>query len=560
MTRRMQRTGGRILVDQLEIHGVKHAFCVPGESYLEVLDALRDSRIALTVCRQEGGAAMMAEAAGKLTGVPGVCLVTRSPGATNASPGLHIAMHDSTPMVLLIGQVERNALGREAFQELDYRAFFNSAVKWVAEIDDARRIPELISRAFHVATSGRSGPVVVSLPEDMLRDKVDVEDARPYLMSDAAPGAEGLAGLRQLLASSERPLVIAGGSGWDARAVDDLVEFAERQQLPVAVSFRRQMLFPASHPHFVGDIGVGANPMLINYAREADLVLLLGGRLSELPSQNYTLLKIPSPDQTLVHVYPAAEEIGRLYRPDLAFIMSPRHFLRSARLMPPISHDRKLHVAAGRRLFESWNDAPAPAPGTFNLAEAVRSLRTMVRDDSIVCNGAGNYSAWVHRFHRYERFGTQLAPTSGSMGYGVPAAVAAKRIHPDKTVIAFAGDGCFLMNGQEFATAVQYKLPIVVVIADNGMYGTIRMHQEREYPGRVVATDLHNPDFVGYAECFGGYGERVERTGDFAPALARAIASGKPAILHCMLDPQAITPNATLDQIRSSRPMAGEAD
>jgi acetolactate synthase-1/2/3 large subunit len=560
MTQRMQRTGGRILVDQLEIHGVKHAFCVPGESYLEVLDALRDSRIALTVCRQEGGAAMMAEAAGKLTGVPGVCLVTRSPGATNASPGLHIAMHDSTPMVLLVGQVERNALGREAFQELDYRAFFGSAVKWVTEIDDARRIPELISRAFHVATLGRSGPVVVSLPEDMLRDKVEVQDARPYLMPDAAPGAEGLAGLRQLLTSSERPLVIAGGSGWDARAVDDLVEFAERQQLAVAVSFRRQMLFPASHPHFVGDIGVGANPLLINYARDADLVLLLGGRLSELPSQNYTLLKIPSPDQSLVHVYPAAEEIGRLYRPDLAFIMSPRHFLRSARLMPPISHDRKLHVAAGRRLFESWNGAPAPAPGTFNLAEAVRSLRTMVADDSIVCNGAGNYSAWVHRFHRYERFGTQLAPTSGSMGYGVPAAVAAKRIHPDKTVIAFAGDGCFLMNGQEFATAVQYKLPIVVVIADNGMYGTIRMHQEREFPGRVVATDLRNPDFVGYAECFGGYGERVERTGDFAPALARAIASGKPAILHCMLDPQAITPNATLDQIRSSRPMAGEAD
>jgi acetolactate synthase I/II/III large subunit len=560
MTQWMQRTGGRILVEQLEIHGVKHAFCVPGESYLEMLDALRDSSIALTVCRHEGGAAMMAEAAGKLTGVPGICLVTRAPGATNASPGLHIAMHDSTPMILLVGQVERGALGREAFQELDYRAFFSGAVKWATEIDDARRIPELISRAFHVATSGRAGPVVVSLPEDMLKDTVEVDDARPYLQPGAAPGAEELRGLRQLLSFSERPLVIAGGSGWDARAVDDLVEFAERQQLPVAVSFRRQMLFPASHPHFVGDIGVGANPALIDYVRGADLVLLLGGRLSELPSQNYTLLKIPAPDQTLVHVYPAPDEIGRLYRPDLAFIMAPRHFLRTARLMPSVSHDRRLRVAEGRRLFQSWNEAPAHAPGTFNLAEAVGSLRTIVADDSIVCNGAGNYSAWVHRFHRYERYGTQLAPTSGSMGYGVPAAVAAKRIQPDKTVIAFAGDGCFLMNGQEFATAVQYKLPIVVVIADNGMYGTIRMHQEREYPGRVVATDLRNPDFVGYAECFGGYGERVERTADFAPALARAIASAKPAILHCIVDPQAITPDATLDQIRSSRAAAGAAD
>jgi acetolactate synthase-1/2/3 large subunit len=544
------RTGGRILVDQLESHGIKHAFCVPGESYLEVLDALRDSKIALTVCRQEGGAAMMAEAAGKLTGLPGVCLVTRGPGATNASPGLHIAMQDSTPMVLLVGQVARSSLGREAFQEIDYGAFFGSIVKWVTQIEDAGRIPELISRAFHIATSGRPGPVVVSLPEDMLRDKAQVSDARPYLMPDAAPAAAALAGLQQLLAASERPLVIAGGSGWDAASVDDLVQLAEQQQLPVAVSFRRQMLFPASHPNFVGDLGVGANQSLVAYVSEADLVLLIGGRLSEVPSQNYTLLKIPSPDQTFIHVHPGAEEIGRLYRPDLAFTLSPRHFLRATRALPPAAKRRERYVAAGRQLFESWNRVPAEVPGEFNLAEALRSLRAVVPEDTIVCNGAGNYASWVHRFHRYERFGTQLAPTSGSMGYGVPAAVAAKRIYPEKTVIAFAGDGCFLMNGQEFATAVQYELPIVVVIADNGMYGTIRMHQEREYPGRVVGTQLRNPDFVGYAQCFGGYGERVERTRDFAPALVRAIASGKPAILHCLMDPQAITPDATLDQIR----------
>src|SRR5579871_1054403 len=549
-----QRTGGRILVDQLEVHGVEQAFCVPGESYLAVLDALRDSRIKLMVCRQEGGAAMMAEAVGKLTGRPAVCLVTRGPGATNASPGVHIAMQDSTPMVLLVGQVARGFLGRDAFQELDYRAFFGGMVKWVTQIEDASRIPELISHAFHVAVSGRCGPVVVSLPEDMLADSVDVADARPYLPLEAAPSAEALLSLQHRLASSERPLIIAGGSAWDAQAAADLQLFAERQQLPVAVSFRRQMLFPSSHSHFVGDLGVGANPALIAYAREADLVLLVGDRLSELPSQGYTLLKIPSPDQVLIHVYPGAEEIGRLYRPDLAFVMSPHDFLSSACQLQQCAKDRTSHLAAGRRSFEDWSGKVPPSPGTFNLAEAIRSLCAMVPRDAIICNGAGNYSAWVHRFYRYERFGTQLAPTSGSMGYGVPAAIAAKRTHPEKTVIAFAGDGCFLMNGQEFATAVQYELPIVVIIIDNGMYGTIRMHQEREYPGRVVGTDLRNPDFAAYARCFGGHGERVERTEEFVPALARTFASGKPGILHCILDPQAITPNLTLDQIRSSRP------
>jgi acetolactate synthase-1/2/3 large subunit len=401
--------------------------------------------------------------------------------------------------------------------------------------------------------------VVISLPEDMLKDEVDVKEpadpseARPDVAPDAAPTTQALADLQQLLADSERPVVIAGGSGWDAGAVDDLVELAEQQQLPVAVSFRRQMLFPASHPHFIGDLGVGANPSLVAYIREADLVLLIGGRLSDVPSQHYTLLKIPTPDQTFIHVHPGAEEIGRLYRPDLAFVLSPRHFLRATRDLAPAARGREHHLAVGRQLFASWTGLPAKVPGEFNLAEAIRSLHEVVPEDTIVCNGAGNYASWVHRFYRYERFGTQLAPTSGSMGYGVPAAVAAKRIYPEKTVIAFAGDGCFLMNGQEFATAVQYELPIAVIVVDNGMYGTIRMHQEREYPGRVVATQLRNPDFVGYAHCFGGYGERVERTRDFAPALARAIASGKPAILHCMMDPQAITPSITLDEIRTSQ-------
>jgi len=548
-----QRTGARVLVDQLELHGVEQAFCVPGESYLAVLDALRDSRIELTVCRQEGGAAMMAEAAGKLTGRPAVCLVTRGPGATNASPGVHIAMHDSTPMVLLVGQAARGVLGREAFQEIDYRTFFGGVAKYVTQIEDARRIPELISHALHVTVSGRCGPAVVSLPEDMLSDSVEVADARPYRGPEAAPCAAALLSLQHRLASSERPLLIAGGSGWDPQSAADLRAFAERQQLPVAVSFRRQMLFPANHPHFMGDLGVGASPALIAYVQQTDLVLLVGARLSELPSQRYQLLKIPSPDQVLIHVYPAAEEIGRLYRPDLAFVMSPRDFLSAACRLPPGARDRTQLLAAGRRDFEDWSDTVPVSPGTFNPAEAIRSLCATVPRDAIICNGAGNYSAWVQRFYRYERFGTQLAPTSGSMGYGVPAAVAAKRMFPDKTVIAFAGDGCFLMNGQEFATAVQYELPIVVVIIDNGMYGTIRMHQEREFPGRVIGTDLRNPDFAAYARCFGGHGERVERTCEFVPALERARASGKPAILHCILDPQAITPNTTLDQIRSSR-------
>lgn len=553
------RTGGRILVDQLELHGVKHAFCVPGESYLEVLDALRDSSIALTVCRQEGGAAMMADAVGKLTGTPGICLVTRGPGATNACPGLHIAMHDSTPLILLVGQAERGALGREAFQEIDYRTF-GGLVKWVTQIEDAARIPELISRAFHTAVSGRPGPVVVALPEDMLTDSVDVPDARPYLIPDAAPAPEALAQLQQMLAVSERPLLIAGGSGWDASAAEDLLQFVQRQALAVAVSFRRQMLFPARDPQFVGDIGVGPNPKLIAYAREADLVLLLGGRLSELPSQHYTLLSIPTPKQPMVHVHPGAEEIGSLYRPDLAFVMSPKHFLRAACALPKGTKDRGRHLAQGRELFEEWSGASVKSPGAFDLTAVVRSLRTLVPNDAIICNGAGNYSAWVHRFHRYEAFGTQLAPTSGSMGYGVPAAVAAQRMHPERAVVAFAGDGCFLMNGQEFATAVQYDLPIVVVVVDNGMYGTIRMHQEREYPGRVVATDLRNPDFASYARAFGGYGERVERTEDFAAAFGRARASGKPAILHCIADPQAITPNMTLSQIKAGRSTAAVTD
>ncbi|WP_309083961.1 thiamine pyrophosphate-binding protein [Chelativorans sp.] len=547
----LARTGGQILVDQLVVHGVSDSFCVPGESYLAVLDALHDAPIRLTVCRQEGGAAMMAEAQGKLTGRPGICFVTRGPGATNASAGVHVAMQDSTPMILFIGQVERGFLGREAFQEIDYSAFFGPIAKWATQIDDPARIPEVVSRAFHVATSGRPGPVVIGLPEDVLSKQAAIADARAYHVAEAAPSAEDIGRLLELLDSAERPLVIAGGARWDQDAVDRLVSFSDRFQLPVAVSFRRQGLFPSTHRNFVGDLSVGANPKLVAYARRSDLILLVGGRLSELPSQNYTLLGVPDPGRILVHVHPGAEELGRVYRPDLGLPVSPIGFMKAVSGLEPNRALSRAHVVAeGRELFEAWTNRAKPVPGEFNLGEAVCQLRDVLPEDAIVCNGAGNYATWVHRYHRYRRFDGQLAPTSGSMGYGVPAAIAAKRLHPDRVVVAFAGDGCFMMHGQEFATAVQHNLPIIVVIADNGMYGTIRMHQEREFPGRVTGTSLTNPNFAAYARIFGGYGERVERTQDFLPAFERALESGLPSIIHCIVHPEALTPERSLSQIR----------
>lgn len=546
------RTGGQVLIDQLVVHGTTHAFCVPGESYLAALDALYGSSIELTVCRQEGGAAMMAEAHGKLTGRPGICFVTRGPGATNASAGVHVARQDSTPLILFIGQVERRARGREAFQEVDYRTMFGDLAKWVTEIDDAHRIPEIVSRAFHTATSGRPGPVVIALPEDMLTEVVVVADARRFSVPDPVPAPNEIDRFATLLAEACRPVVIAGGGRWNQAAVDLLVGFAERFGLPVATSFRRQSLFPSSHPNYIGDIGVGANPQLISFIEAADFVLLLGGRLSELPSQGYTLLQIPTPTQRLVHVYPGVEELGRVYQADLGLAVSPTAFLTSVARLPPVeaSRKRRQELAAMRNSYVAWSTPPATAPGRFNLSEALHRLQDRMPAEAVIANGAGNYAAWVHRFCQFERFGTQLAPTSGTMGYGLPAGVAAARADPSRPSIVIAGDGCFLMHGQEFATAVQYSLPILVIIVDNGMYGTIRMHQEREYPGRVIATDLRNPDFAAYAIAYGGHGERVERTEDFMPAVERALASAKPAIVHCLTDPQAITPSRTLDAIR----------
>ena len=547
------RTGGQILVDQLLVHGVDHLFCVPGESYLAVLDALHDAAIAVTVCRQEGGAAMMAEAHGKLTGRPGICFVTRGPGATNASPGLHVAAQDSTPMILFVGQVARGAREREAFQELDYRAAFGSIAKWATEIDDPARIPELISRAFHVATSGRPGPVVVALPEDMLTQDASVADALPFQPVETHPALAQTAELQKLLWAAERPLAILGGSRWSEAAVTRFARFAERFALPVVCSWRRQMLFPADHPSYAGDLGLGVNPALLERVKESDLLLLLGGRLSEIPSQGYTLLDIPSPRQRLVHVHPGAEELGRVYRPHLAINASPIAFSAALEgLQPPGRLPWAEGTAEAHADYLAWSDpAFVTHPGALQMGAVMAHLRSVLPPDAILCNGAGNFASWLHRFWPFRRYGAQLAPTSGSMGYGVPAAVAAKRVHPERTVVVVAGDGDFLMNGQEFATAVQYDLPIVAIVIDNGMYGTIRMHQERQYPGRVSATALRNPDFAAYARAFGGHGERVERTDEFGPALERALDSGKPAILHCLLDPEAITPATTLSAIRA---------
>lgn len=553
MTAPAPRTGGQLIVDCLAAQGVTDVFCVPGESYLAVLDALHDAEIRVTVCRQEGGATMMADAVGRLTGRPGIAMVTRGPGATNASPGIHIAEHDSTPLVLFVGQIERGVKGRGAWQELDYKAVFGSMAKWAVEIDDVSRIPEILSRAFHVAMQGRPGPVVIALPEDMLLETTAAVAGPRVDPAEIWPGLTQMADLQKRLWAAKRPVLVLGGGGWSEQACTRVRRFAERFDLPVATSFRRAMLFPADHPNYAGEIGLGPNPKLKARIAEADLVIVAGGRMAEVPSQGYTLFEIPVPRQTLVHVHADAEELGRVYQPALAINATPGAFAAALETVQPPQHIPWLDATRrAREDYLAWTEQPARIPGAFQYGEVMAWLRNRLPEDAIVTNGAGNYAIWVGRYMRFRRFGTQLAPVSGSMGYGLPAAVGAKRRFPERTVVCFAGDGCFLMNGQEFATAVQYGLPIIVVVVDNGMYGTIRMHQEREYPGRVSATALRNPDFAAYATAFGGHGERVERTEDFAPAFERALASGKPAILHCLVDPEAITPATTLTAIREA--------
>ncbi|MGE5616373.1 MAG: thiamine pyrophosphate-binding protein [Bacillota bacterium] len=549
------RNCGRILVDQLVAHGADLAFTVPGESFLPVLDGLYDvqDRLKLVVCRHEAGAANMAEACGKLTNRPGICIVTRGPGAAHAAVGVHTAFQDSTPMILLVGDVGADFRGREAFQEVDFAAMFAPLAKWAARIDDAARIPEFMARAFQVATSGRRGPVVLALPEDMLSEEAAVADARHFTPSEPHPGADDMERMHKLLAAAQRPLVILGGSGWTREACNDIQRFVEANALPCACAFRFQDLFDNRHPQYVGDVGIGINPVLAERIRMADLLLVVGARLGEMTTGGYTLLDVPVPRQRLVHVHPGAEEIGRVYQPELGILSAMAPFARAAAALAPIASPAwAASPGEARADFMAWT-ARREMPGRVQMWDVVDWLDKNMPEDTIYTNGAGNFSVWLHRFHRYTGWRTQLAPTSGAMGYGVPAAIAAKLVRPERHVVCFAGDGDFLMTGQELATAVQYDAPAIFIVVNNGMYGTIRMHQERHYPGRVIGTDLVNPHFAAYARSFGAVGEIVEDSLQFAPAMERALAIRKPAVIELRIDPQAITPSTTLDAVRAGK-------
>ncbi len=548
------RTGGQILVDQLRIHGADTIFCVPGESYLATLDALYDARddIKVVICRQEGGAANMADAYGKLTGRPGIVFATRGPGAANASLGIHTAHQDSTPVILLLGQVGRAMMERDAFQEVEFRQMYAPLSKWVAQIDDPARIPEMVSRAFHVATSGRPGPVVLALPEDMQKEQAAANDAARYTEIQAAPSPGNLARLKTMLDKAERPFVILGGSGWTESACEDFRTFAETWHLPVGAAFRRQDLFDNTHPNYAGDIGLGINPSLGRRLQDTDLLIVVGAQMTEIITDGYQRFSIPCLNQKFVHIAAGQDDLARVYEPTLAIHSGMVNFASAVAALAP----------SGTPVWDDWtrsanadhmeNIALPSMKGGVDMGAIVKWLADTLPDDAIIANGAGNYTNWVHRFYPYRRLGTQLAPQSGAMGYGVPAAVAAKIVRPERTVVSFNGDGCFLMCGQEIATARQYDLPIVFIVVNNGTYGTIRMHQERFYPGRVIGTDLVNPDFAALARSYGLDGQTVERTEDFAAAFDRAQASGGPALIELKIEQDQISPRATLSGLRGA--------
>jgi len=548
-----QRHGGRAIVDQLRTLGCRRAFLVPGESFLTILDALHDTpEIETVVCRQEGGAAMMAEAHGKLTGEPGVLMVSRGPGSTNASAGVHIAQQDSTPLVVLVGQVPLSMQGREAFQEMDLVQFFSPLAKWVTQVADADRLPEYLAQAWQRAVSGRPGPVVLILPEDVLSRSTPAATVPRTSKASSHCTEHQLDEAITHIESARRPLVLLGGPGWSQQTADQLQRFARQFHLPVAATFRCQDYFDNRHPCYAGDVGLGINPLLAERVRSADVILAIGTRLGEATTSGYELLVPPVPQQKLIHVYPQAEELGRVYRAALAIHADSASFVA-------LLAQRSLKVGDGwaeicseaRDEYETWCQ-PQPTPGACRLEAVVSHLSEVLPDNAIVTNGAGNYATWVHRYYRYPLYGTQLAPRCGSMGYGVPAAVAAKLEHPDGPVICFAGDGCYMMHGQELATAVQYGANIVVIVANNGMYGTIRMHQERHFPGRVSATDLTNPDFVALAESYGALGLHVETDAAFPPALQQALQCGRPALIELTIDPDALTTRQTLSQVREN--------
>ncbi len=545
--------GGRILVDQLRANGVDTVYCVPGESYLAALDGLYDrSDIRTVVCRQEGGAAMMAEAHGKLTGRPGICFVTRGPGATNAAIGVHIARQDSTPMILFVGLPATGVADREAFQEFDLTTTFGALGKWAGVINDADRIPEYVNRAFNAALSGRPGPVVIGLPEDVLSRTGNVKptgEARPAYPS---PRAADMAVLAERLFEANRPLAIIGGPGWSTAVKSRLEAFASRFDLPVGVAFRYQDYFDNTHPSYVGHIGIGLAPTLCERIEKADLLLVLGARLGEITTQGYRVPERNDPSQYLVHVHPSADELGSVYQANLPICATAETFTAAlADLKPREAPDWALWRTSAREDYEALLE-PKTTPGAVKLETIMQQMSDMLPEGAIITNGAGNYTAWIHRYRQFTSYRSHLGSTAGAMGYGVPAAIAAKHLHPERTVVAFAGDGCFLMNGQEMATAAQYGLPIIIVVINNAMYGTIRMHQERAYPDRVMATSLMNPDFAAMAQSFGGHGEVVERTADFEPAFERALHADRFTLIEVRTDPNALTPVASLEEIRDA--------
>jgi acetolactate synthase-1/2/3 large subunit len=547
-----KRTGGQILVDQLKIQGCDRIFTVPGESFLAVLDALHDApEIDLVVCRQEGGVSYMADADGKMTGKPGVAFVTRGPGATNASAGVHVAFQDSTPMILFVGDLDRADKDREGFQEIDLAAFFGPVAKWAARIDDARRIPEYVARAWRVATAGRPGPVVLALPEDMLRDEVETVD-RPKIAPIAEPACAGALGaMFDLLKDATNPVAIIGGAGWDRDAAHHFATFAFRYGIPTAAAFRRQDAISNECGVYAGQLGYGPNPKLQQRIREADLLLVVGARLGEATTDGYKLIDPNHPDQLLVHVHPDPNELGRVFTADLPICADMGEFAE----MVADWHDPDLvRFHTGEEAHREWIEWSEPKPRegvALDLGPCVKAMREALPANTIICNGAGNFSGWWHRYWHYGPMPTQLAPTSGTMGYGLPAAVAAALRFKDRPVVCVAGDGDFLMNGQELATAAQYGADLLVVLVDNSAYGTIRMHQERDYPSRVSATELNNPDFVKLAEAYGGWAERVETTEQFAPALARSLERGGIRLLHCVTDVEVISNQTTIAALQA---------
>jgi acetolactate synthase-1/2/3 large subunit len=552
------RSGGQLIVDALEVHGVELIFGVPGESYLPVLDALHDSPIRFIINRQEGGAAFMADAYGKLTGKPGICFVTRGPGATNASIGVHTAHQDSTAMILFIGQVGNDFVEREAFQEIDYRRMFGPMAKWVAQIDRADRIPEYIAHAFQVATSGRPGPVVLALPEDCLSAMAQVADTLAYTEVQASPSIAQTQRMREILAQAKRPFVLLGGSGWNDEACAQIAHFAEANHLPIGCAFRFQDLIPNTHPNYVGDVGIGINPKLAQRIKDADVVLAIGPRLGEMTTSGYTVFEAPVPKQTLIHIHSDALELGRVYQAEMMVNSGMKEIAQVLFDMAPVDSSAWQHtVQEAKADLLAWQKEPAifaQEKAPLNLWQLVQDLQKATPADTIITNGAGNYATWAHRYFNYGGLRTQLAPTSGAMGYSVPSGIAAKIAQPERTVVVFAGDGEYMMNGQELATAVQYRAGVIVIVFNNGMYGTIRMHQEKEFPARVSGTELHNPDFAALARAYGGTGEVVERTEDFAPALERALAHTRahnlPALIELRYDGNLITPGATLQTLR----------